>query len=234
MRCVLLLVLLAAVTAAAPISDVFSTGQVASGNIDPNWTVNGNPAYITTTGAFPFPFWSTTTAKWISPSPTYAPQLSDAANTTFVFSTAFTLPADFRASTLVIRAATDNALADVRLNGVSVGFPTASVVLVNNVSGFPVIVNGTGFENGFGPALTISSGFRPGRNTLDLYVRNAATNSANNGNPVGLNASLVGEVTSAVVTLDTPEPSQGLTLGIGVLLLAVLSRSRRRQTSESH
>lgn len=207
-----------------PISGLYSTGMGAPGTLDGHWTVDSAPAYITQSGAFPFPYWfdDSATSGWISPQVTYSPDLSDLADTTFTFATSFTLPNQFTNASIIFRAATDNALLDVLLNGASVGFTTLPIVLPGDALPTNVILEGTGFSSGLGSTLIIGSGFVPGNNVLQFIVGNSATNPENTGNPAGLNLELNGTVT------PTPEPESLLVLASGLASLALAARRRQR------
>jgi hypothetical protein len=148
--------------------------------------------------------------------------VSDARDTTFIFSTTFNLPAHFHSASILMQAASDNALQDVTLNGVSLGYPTAMMVLFGNNVPTSVIAEGTGFTAGLGPTLSISAGLRPGLNTLNFLVRNSATTADNVGNPSGLMVAFTSDV------IETPEPASLALFGGGLALLALLSGHRRR------
>ena len=219
---IVLLIALAGSISAAPIVNLFNTGQVDSNGVDGNWTVNGTQAFVTDQSRYPFPLWNKSSdASWISPQADYDGR-SDASDTTFLFSTTFTLPARFRSASILMRVASDNALQDVTLNGVSVGYPTAMMILFGNSVPTKVIGDGTGFTAGLGPTLSVSAGLQPGLNTLNFFVRNSATTADNVGNPSGLMAAFTSDV------IEAPEPASFALIGGGLALLALLSAGRRR------
>jgi hypothetical protein len=187
---------------------------------------------VTNPAQYPFPNWAASAdAGWISPQADYTAN-SDNANTSFTFATFFTLPADFLSASIVMRLATDNALQDVRLNGVSIDFAKTAVVLPGNATPTNVILEGTGFSTGLGAPLSIVSGFQPGQNTLEFYVRNSATDVDNHGNPTGMIGAFNGEVTAPGGSeIDSPEPASLVLFAIG--LAAFGSLAARRRLSEN-
>jgi len=80
--------------------------------------------FVTETGAYPFPYWSsdTATSKWISPQPTYAGLLQDPAGS-YTYQTTFDLTS-INTNTLSIsgQLAADNAITAVRINGFDIGY----------------------------------------------------------------------------------------------------------------
>jgi hypothetical protein len=121
-----------------------------------------------------------------------------------------------------MQIATDNGLEDVRLNGISVNFPRADVVLPGNSTPTSVIPEGTGFSSGLGEPIGIMSGFLPGQNSLEIYVRNSVTTPNNDGNPAGLIAAFTSDV-------STPEPASFVLLGIGLTFLGSAAAVRQRK-----
>ena len=221
MRIVVLIALSAGSIAAAPITDLFNTGHSGLDGADQHWTVNGERAFVTDQSRYPFPLWNkSSTANWISPQSNYD-GVSDANDTTFIFSTSFNLPATFDSASIQMQVATDNALQDVTLNGASLGYLTSMVVLFGNNLPTSVIAGGTGFTAGLGSSMNIASGFQPGPNTLSFYVRNSATTADNVGNP----SCLMVVFTSDVV--ESPEPAS-LGLFAGGLALIGLLKARLR------
>lgn len=188
MKTVVWLLLCACALAAAPISNLFDTGTNGPNGTDANWTVDGGPAYITDSSRFPFPFWFTQAgAVWISPQPNYD-HASDPRDHTFVFATKFNLPESFVSAWIAMSIATDNALVDVRVNGIAQPIAKHLMVLPGNIASLSIIPEGTGFRSGLGPALRFMEGFRAGENVLEIYVRNSATDDTNANNPAGMMA----------------------------------------------
>jgi hypothetical protein len=222
MRIVLLIALGTGSIAAAPIVDLFNTGQSGPDGVDQNWTLNGGPAFVTDGSRYPFPLWTKNpAASWISPRSNYD-GVSDAADTTFIFSTTFNLPAHFEVASILMQVATDNGLQDIQLNGISLGYTPAMMLLFGNSTPTRVIADGTGFTSGLGPKMTIATGFQPGPNTLKFYVRNSATTADNMGNPSGLIVAFTSDV------IESPEPaSLGLFAG-GLALIGLLSARQRK------
>jgi len=224
MRIVLMIALAAGSVVASPIADLFSTGQNSVGDIDERWTINGGQAFVTDLSRYPFPLWEkSSSASWISPQPDYD-SASDPADTTFKFSTTFDLPSNFESASILMRIASDNALQDVQLNGISLRYVVAMTILAGNSFRTAVITDGTGFTRGLGPSLSITHGFRPGLNTLEFYVRNSATTPDNIGNPSGMMVAF----TSDVNVIDAPEPASLGLLGAGLALIGLLSANQRK------
>lgn len=224
MRIIVMIALAAGSVVAAPIANLYSTGQNSIDGLDERWTVNGGPAFVTNPSHYPFPLWKkTSVANWISPQADYD-SLSDAPDTTFIFSTTFNMPAHFSSASVLMLVAADNALQDVQLNGISLEYLAAMTVLPGNTFPTRIIAAGGGFITGFGPSMNIASGLRPGLNTLDFYVRNSATTTDNAGNPSGLMVAF----TSDVDDIHAPEPASLGLLGAGLALIGLLSRRQQK------
>jgi hypothetical protein len=147
---------------------IFGTGYVAGGPgfaaqgaADGNFSLISCPAgacgskpFVTITGQYPFPLWlaNTSTAQWIGPDSGGDEDLSDAVGT-YDYRETFDLTG-FSLGTVVISGsyATDNS-GYIQLNGVTVG-PAS-----------PTYASLTPFS--------LTSGFKPGINTLDFFVTNA-------------------------------------------------------------
>ena len=221
MRALLLIALSTGLLSAAPIVNLFNTGQVDSNGVDGNWTVNGRQAFVTDQSRYPFPLWNkSSAASWISPQSNYD-GVSDAADTTFIFSTTFNLPAHFKAASILMQVATDNGLQDVQLNGISLGYVPSPMILFGNNAPTSVIADGTGFAAGLGPNMTIATRFQPGPNTLSFYVRNSATTADNMGNPSGVMVAFTSDV------VESPEPASFVLFAGGLALIGLLSARQR-------
>jgi len=179
---------------------LFGTGVDASGNplpngsVDPHYTAGG-PLY--TIGSPGSVGWvdNTLTSSWVSPVPNTL-----AGPGPFTYHTTFDLTG-FLASTAQITgqlAADDQAT--IYLNGVDVfdGAP-------DNTAPWSFL-----------QALTISSGFISGINTLDIYIPNNIEGS--NDGPTGLQLNLTGTAT------PVPEPASVALLGLSVFALNFLRR----------
>jgi hypothetical protein len=224
MRIILLTVLAASLVVAAPIVNLFNTGQNGIDGIDERWTVNGGPAFVTNPSRYPFPLWKkTSVASWISPQADYDSS-SDAPDTTFIFSTTFNMPAHFSSVSVLMLVAADNALQDVQLNGISLEYLAAMTVLPGNTFPTRIIADSGRFITGFGPSMNIASGLRSGLNKLDFVVRNSATDADNSGNPSGLMVAF----TSNIDITDAPEPASFVLLGVGLTFIGLLSRQREK------
>ena len=225
MRIVVMIALAAGSVMAAPIANLFSTGQNSIGGIDDSWTINGGEAFVTDQSRYPFPLWGRSSdASWISPQPEYD-GVSDPADTTFKFSTTFDLPSNFESASILMRIGSDNGLQAIQLNGTPLAYLVAMTVLFGNRVPTAVITDGTGFTRGVGPLMRIANGFRPGLNTLDFYVRNSATTTDNVGNPSGLMVAF----TSDVDVIENPEPCSLGLFGVGLALIGLLSRGIKKE-----
>jgi hypothetical protein len=224
-RTALLITLVSSLLPAAPISDLFNTGATGVDQTDLHWTVDGKQAYVTPTSQFPFPAWQVgTDAGWVSPQADYTAS-SDDADTTFIFATVFNLPAQFQSAYIIMQVATDNALEDVKLNGVSLNIAKSNVDL--NRQSISAIVEGTGFSSGLGAPLSVLSGFRPGENKLEFHVRNSATNVLNEGNPTGMIAAFNSDVTRGNSDVsDSPEPASLVFFCLGLAFFGLVAAIR--------
>ena len=222
MRIIMMVALAAGSMLAAPIVDLFSTGQNDIGGIDERWKINGGQAFVTDQSLYPFPLWGkSSSASWISPQPEYDGS-SDPADTTFKFSTTFNLPSNFESASILMQIGSDNGLQDVQLNGISLRYLVAMTILAGNSFSTAVITDGTGFTRGVGPSMSITHGFRPGLNTLDFLVRNSATTTDNIGNPSGLIVAFTSDV------IHAPEPASLGLLGAGLALIGLFSVRQRK------
>ena len=186
---------------AAPIL-INNTGLAAPGAVDPNWTITSpaGSAFVTVVDGFPIGPWLANTAasSWVQPS---GGSVDEHAAGTYTYQTTFSL-AGLNAGTaqLNFRAAVDNDIAAVRLNGNVVGF---------TYSGFGA------FSSLF--AVTNAAWFNAGVNTLQFDVVNAVGPPLN---PTGFRVEISG--TAAVTT--TPEPSTLLMAAPALLALALRRR----------
>ena len=222
MRIVLLIALAAGSISAAPIANLFNTGHSGPDGADQNWMVDGGKAFVTDESRYPFPLWNGSgAASWISPRSSYD-GVSDAPDTTFIFSTTFNLPAHFKTASILMQVATDNGLQDIELNGASLGYTPAMMVLFGNNAPMSVIADGTGFASGLGPAMNIATGLQPGLNTLKFHVRNSATTADNEGNPAGVMVAFTSNV------VENPEPASIVLFAGGLAMIGLLSARRRK------
>lgn len=183
----------------AKVPGLFSTGVDDLGHPlpdnagDPHYT---NPHEILVTvpwvarasGGFPIGPWlpDNTASAWISVTDT----TFAAPNVDMVYETTFDLRGlDPATAAIHGWVAADNELVDIRINGISAGIRTPTEAVL------------TGEAFSAWQAVAITSGFRPGPNTLSFVVRNGAGGD----NPSGLRAQLYGWA--------TPPPLMRLNLG---------------------
>jgi hypothetical protein len=182
----------------------------SSGSVDPNWALTSAPettqttgdAYITDTGAFPFPPWlaNTSSAQWISPYADEGGGRADAVGT-YVYTEVFSL-AGYNLATVDLTGmfAADNS-AEIFLNGVDTG------------------IGHTGLGS-FSSTFNITSGFNAGSNTIQFDVSNTSV-SGDGPNPTGLIVELTGTGS------NVPEPASFAFIGLGLGALGLLGRRLR-------
>ena len=184
---------------AAPITTLYSTGVNNAGALLANGAVDSH--YSVTPGSGPFVIGNPGSVGWIG-NTAGSQWISSAANTLggpgpFTYTTSFDLTGlDYTTAIIDAEISSDN-MATVRLNGNVVGTQPFG-----------------GWTNMY--ALTISSGFLAGINTLTFQVPNNQTTS--NDGPTGLQVHII----SATV----PEPSS---LALAGLALMVAWRAARRR-----
>jgi hypothetical protein len=220
------LLILASVASAAPISTLTNTGLGAQGTVDTSWTVNGGNAFVT--NSWPLGVWNSTgsASRWISPKPVYryvgqAPFTGDAEGE-YAFTTAFEIPVGYDPSTawFTFRILADNQLTGVMLNSTLLG-PTFSY-LDPTESGTPYRV----WSNVF----TVNSGFVSGLNSLSFIVTNFPKINATSlddvaGNPTGVRVEFLGS--DMEESVPAPEPGSMILLGTGLLGVVRAARKRR-------
>lgn len=191
------LLAMVALPCAAATFTINNTGGAAEGAADPNWTLAGGTAYVTIDGQFPFGPWlaNSVSSSWISPSPSYHSPSSYNAPGAYTYSTTFDLTGLIPSTaTLSFVVASDDALTDVLLNGISQG------ITYNMLSAFSGV-------------FTLNSDFVAGVNTISFVT-------ANNGStptPAGLRVEFSNATADALS--DVPEPSSIALLGFGAMLL---------------
>lgn len=158
------------------------------------------PAYVVTSDGFPIPPWvaNDSSSRWISRT---AEAQADAVGY-YTFRTTFDLTG-LRPDTAVIvgQWSSDNS-AEIWLNGVFTG----------------IALN---FEQPFWSLhpFTLTSGFRPGINTLDFIVNNWDCPGCNQSNPVGLRVNILSATAEPV-----PEPATLALIGLGLVALGLFRR----------
>lgn len=201
-------------TAPAALVPINNSGGASPGSIDPNWTVNGGPVYVTDNTGFPFGPWLADdgTSSWISPQPSYVgPPLGSDAPGSYDYATTFDLTGLVPGTaSLSILFTVDNDLNDVLLNGSSTG------------------ISGTGFTAFSGPVI-VNTGFSAGVNSLVFQTTNLGGTI---GDPAGFRAALIGTADNAVSNPNTnvPEPSTASLTEFGLIAGLVFFR---RRTSKS-
>lgn len=215
---ILVLALIAVAAAASPALAVpFSilTGYdegtstlLADGVADTNWKVNGLDATVVIDDAYPIPPWvlNGPSSKWISnrQNPDDIPIGSDLGGL-YTFATTFDLTGYVVNGLFNGRFSADNAVLEVRLNGLAL--PLVGC-FVENCHQF-----WTNFSFG---------GTIAGVNTLEFDVRNSLIT----GGPMGFRTEITGDVDPSN---PVPEPGTLLLLGSGLTGLAM----RRRQKKNS-
>jgi hypothetical protein len=198
---------------ATTITTLFNTGVDGTGAVLPHGTI-GDPHYslisvpggttatriITSVGAFPIPPYigDNTLSRWIGPN--NDGDLNGPVGA-YTYRTTFDLTGFVPSTTSITGGwTTDNNGLDILINGTSLGFTT----------GF------SSFSSGFS-ALSITSGFVAGINTLDFVVNNG-------GGPTALRV----EVSSATASpVSVPEPQTLILLTTGLVGLLGYSRHKR-------
>jgi len=203
---------------------VFGTGYVAGGpglggvgTVDGNFSLiscpagepcasngsGGYNAFITLTGQYPFTVWTpnTGTGQWIGPA-LGGNEITLDAPGVYEYQETFDLTG-FDLSTVALSGsyATDNS-GYFELNGVTVGSASSSFSSLT--------------------AISLTSGFNQGTNTLDFFVTNAPPGGGPQ-NPTGLFVELSGTGN----LLAAPEPASIAFVGLGLVALGVLGSRRR-------
>jgi hypothetical protein len=211
-RLILTFTIVSCCALASPIATLHNTGTVITGSgpvVDTAWKIGGNTAFVTESSSTGFPFnaWfaNSATSQWISPQNVYPSEPGDAAST-FAYTTEFYLTGlDLATATITGKWAADNTPVDLLLNGVSVNF-----------------VFGPDIYSAFsGNEFTITSGFNPGKNTLQFLIHNMEWPGIN---PTGLRV----EFESNAEERDSPVPEPASYVLLASALLG-LSAVRRRQ-----
>jgi hypothetical protein len=172
---------------------------------DDYYLVDGHAAYITTSGSFPFGYWTenTGTSKWLTPTSAQGATFDPSSDGTYTWTLNFNLGAQYNASTASFSGhfGADNS-AIAYLNGVEIGT-----------------------TGGFGAAdfssFTAASGFHTGNNVFSVVVTNFAQNG---GNPTGLRVEFD---QSSVAAVPEPETYAMLLAGLGMLGFAARRRKAK-------
>ena len=199
------MLMVAGVLGAAPIV-INNTGLTSEGSVDPNWTITSpaGSAFVTVVDGFPIgsPYWLANSApsKWVQPE---GASLNTNTPGTYTYQTTFNLTG-FNVATAAIqfRAAVDNQITAVRLNGNVVGFTYGSF---------------TDFSNLF--SVSTAAWFNAGVNTLQFDVLNL---NVGGNNPSGFRVEISGTADSLT---QTPEPA---TMLMAAPVLIALALRRRR------
>jgi len=203
--------MVAPIAGAMPIAGLYSTGMNVSGGVDQSWSLAGGTAYVTQGGQFPLSGeWAANDASstWISPQTSYVGAggslLSDALNTTYVYTLSFDLTGyDSDTAWFTYQLAGDNTVQGVTLNGNSI----------------PGGAGGAWSGSALSSIFTADSGFLPGVNTLSVSVLNT---DAPYGNPSGFRLNFVD---SNVDMGQVPEPATFALVGLALLALPLIRRS---------
>ncbi|MFN7921683.1 MAG: PEP-CTERM sorting domain-containing protein [Bryobacteraceae bacterium] len=197
---------------AATINIVGTGKTVAEGSIDPNWSITSpsGSAFVTVTDGFPIAagLWIANDAnsKWIEPAG--ATVDTHPTNSPYTYRTTFSL-AGLIASTasLTFRAAGDNEITAVRLNGNTVGFTYAAF----NAFSSPFLISTAAF-------------FNSGTNSLEFDV----LNTTGDPNPTGLRVEISGTADpfSDPPPPSTPEPATVSLIAAGLGALYLKRRGR--------
>jgi hypothetical protein len=163
------------------ISTLYSTGEaLPTGVVDPNYSIVSAPAGATlnrggatdTIAPVTSPAYAAAPggAHWIGPN---VDNMLQQPTGNYDFQTTFSLAGlDPSTATITGAVAADNGIADIKLNGVSLGISGGSLSSLLNY--------------------TITKDFMPGKNTLDFIVNNASS-----GGPTALMVSETGSATAA-------------------------------------
>ena len=214
----LVVVLLSSLSAFGAVFTINNTGLGTTGVADAFWSITANPSGPTTAAAykisgtdapvsFQFPPWAdnTLTSGWVAPSVSYPTSATQNAAGTWVFTTTFTLSGAIPSTASISgQAWADNQVTGVTLNGNSLGIVSPPTGNMSDPFGF-----------------LINSGYVDGLNTLSFSVLNVTTSGAEAG-AVGFRAEF-GQGADTPI----PEPATFGLIGLGLLGLAAIRRSRK-------